>query len=52
MGYQDENNNAGTLDIDDKSTFNNSGKLILDNSKNAIRFGAAMLTPRYITPVK
>ncbi len=38
MGYQDENNNAGTLDIDDQSTFNNSGKLILDNSKNAIRF--------------
>lgn len=29
MGYQDENNNAGTLDIDDQSTFNNSGKLIL-----------------------
>lgn len=52
MGYQDENNNAGTLDIDDQSTFNNSGKLILDNSKTPFASVEAMLTPRYITPVK
>ncbi|ELE9878962.1 autotransporter domain-containing protein, partial [Salmonella enterica] len=36
LGYEGEGTNNGTLEIDDKSVFNNSGDLILDNSKNAI----------------
>ncbi len=36
LGYENEGTNTGKLEIDDQSVFNNSGELILDNSKNAI----------------
>lgn len=41
LGYEDEGADKGTLDLNQSSVFNNSGELIIDNSKNAINMRGA-----------
>ncbi|HFJ2894076.1 TPA: autotransporter adhesin BigA [Salmonella enterica] len=41
LGYEDEGADKGTLDLNQSSVFNNSGELIVDNSKNAINMRGA-----------
>lgn len=41
LGYQGESSGTGNLDINGKSVFNNTGELILDNSRNGINVRGA-----------